>query len=410
MSATTTTTDVPEVVDEAQVKKREGRGRLGVFALGLTFVLALGCFGVYTFFTASDVSTDDAAVDAEIVTLAVRTAGLVKEVRVTENSVVHKGDVLLVLDDAELSAKVRQAEAAVAAAQAQADLADAQVVVSGASARGGLSTAEAQVLTMRAQAGSAEAQVQSAQAAVTRAEAQAVRARTDADRMDRLLADGGVTKQAVDSAHAARDSADADERAAHAQLEAAVSARAAARSRVAEASGTLDSTSTVDAKVQAAEASARLAHANLDSAVASLELAKMNLSYATVLAPADGVATRVSGRVGQLLVSGQQIASLVPQHTYIVANFKETQIGDMEPGDPVDVTIDSYGRQKFEGVVESVAPGTGSRFSLLAPDNASGNFVKVVQRVPVRIAWKTQPADLQFRPGQSAVVTVHTGG
>jgi membrane fusion protein (multidrug efflux system) len=183
-----------------------------------------------------------------------------------------------------------------------------------------------------------------------------------------------------------------------------------AQSRVAEANGMLDTNTPVDAKVAAARANAALANARVTTAEAALELARLNLSYATLVAPTDGVVSKLTVHAGQLVSPGMPVAELVPEGTYLVANFKETQVGQMKAGQRVDVEVDAYSGRKFEGEVESLSGGTGSRFSLLPPDNASGNFVKVVQRVPVRIRWKTAPTDVTLRAGMSATVTVHTEG
>lgn len=372
-------------------------------------MLALAIFGGWRLWTADDQETDDAMVDADVVSLTARTAGVVKEVRVHENAAVNAGDVLVVLDDAELAARVRQAEAAAAAAQAQADAADAQAQVAEAAAHGGLATATAQVSTSRAQLAAAEAQVASAEAQLARAETEAGRAARDDERLSTLVKAGGGTAQSADSAHAAHLAAESALLAARAQLDAAREGRTAAASRVAEAGGALDTNSPVDARIAAAHANAALAHANLDAANAALDLARISLSYATITAPIAGTVTRVAARVGQSLSPGSPVASVVPNTSFVVANFKETQVADMHPGEPVDIAVDTWPGRTFHGVVASVAPGTGSRFSLLAPDNASGNFVKVVQRVPVRIDWADLPSDVTPRPGQSAVVTVHTG-
>src|SRR5262249_20757131 len=154
---------------------------------------------------------------------------------------------------------------------------------------------------------------------------------------------------------------------------------------VAEAAGALDSNRPIEAKIAAATASAEVAHARVASAEAAARLARLALSYATVRAPGDGIVSRLHVREGQLLRQNQGIASIVPDTSYVVANFKETQIGAMRPGQQVSIAVDAFPGEELHGVVSSIAGGTGSRFSLLPPDNASGNFVKVVQRVPVRI-------------------------
>jgi len=137
-----------------------------------------------------------------------------------------------------------------------------------------------------------------------------------------------------------------------------------------------------------------------------LALARLQLSYTKLYAQEDGQVTRLTAREGQMVQPGQPVASLVPDRTYVVANFKETQIGDMKPGQEVEIDVDAFPGKTLKGKVESLAGGTGARFSLLPPDNASGNFVKVVQRVPVRIAWVDVPADVALRPGLSADVAV----
>jgi membrane fusion protein (multidrug efflux system) len=216
-----------------------------------------------------------------------------------------------------------------------------------------------------------------------------------------------VPQERVDNTRAAKDASAAALQAAQAQLSAAEEARRAAVSRVDEAKGRLDQSSPIDAQIAAARASADLAHARVKSSQAALELAQNQLTYTRVLAPADGVVSRLGVHEGQLIQQGQPLASLVPHATYLVANFKETQVGRIAAGQAVEVVLDAWPGKRLEGVVESVAGGTGSRFSLLPPDNASGNFVKVVQRVPVRIAWKDAPKDLPLRAGLSADVTIH---
>jgi membrane fusion protein (multidrug efflux system) len=170
--------------------------------------------------------------------------------------------------------------------------------------------------------------------------------------------------------------------------------------------GRLSQSSPIEAQIAAARAQADLAHARVKSAEAQLELARLQLSYTAVKAPADGIASKLTVHEGQLVSIGSPVIELVPLTTYVIANFKETQVGKMKPGQPVDIRVDAYGGKKFEGKVESLSGGTGSSFSLLPADNASGNFVKVVQRVPVRIAW-THPPDVAMRAGLSVDVTVH---
>ncbi len=162
------------------------------------------------------------------------------------------------------------------------------------------------------------------------------------------------------------------------------------------------------AQYGAALAGVDLARARVRSAEAAADLAKLQLSYTVLRAPADGTVSRLQARAGQIVQPGQVCAQLVPDRTYVVANFKETQTGRIRPGQRVEIDVDAYSGRKLEGKVESLSGGTGARFALLPPDNASGNFVKVVERVPVRIAWASPPANLALRAGLSANVTVHT--
>ncbi len=394
-------------VPDAEVA-REKSGFKRLLVLSVVAGLAFSGYALYSHLTRGTQSTDDAQVEADVVPLAARVGGLVGQVKVQDNARVKKGDVIALLDPADLQARVKQAQGELMAAQAQAESADAQAKVTEAGARGGLSTAKAQVTTSQAQVLSSDAQIASARAQLVRAQADLKRATTDLERTQKLRAANAVPQEKLDNAQVSVDGAQASLQAAQAQLAASEEAKRVAQSRVAEASGLLDSSTPVDAKVAAAKASAELAHARVTTAEAALDLAKLNLSYATVVAPADGIVSRLMVREGQLVSPGQALASVVPEHTYLVANFKETQVGAMQPGQKVDVELDAFPGKTVHGTVESLAGGTGSRFSLLPPDNASGNFVKVVQRVPVRIAWTDLPAGLAVRAGMSAIVSVKT--
>jgi membrane fusion protein (multidrug efflux system) len=193
---------------------------------------------------------------------------------------------------------------------------------------------------------------------------------------------------------------------AQAQVAASAEMRRLAGTRVGEARGRLDQSTPIVAQIAAAQANAQLAHGRIKVAEASLELAKLQLSYTKVVASEDGLVTKMSVQAGQMIQVGQPLAELVPDRTYVVANFKETQVGRLRPGQTARVRIDAFAGVDIEGRLESIAGGTGARFSLLPPDNASGNFVKVVQRVPVRIAWTKRP-DLPLQAGLSADVTVY---
>ena len=401
-------TQLIEEARQASASARAARGRKRVvIILAVGLAVTAGYFGIRAL-GANKETTDDAQIEADVVPLAARVGGQIFVVRVSDNAKVKKGDVILELDTADLSARVKQAEGELGAAKAQAASADAQAHVSEAGARGGLSSAKAQVSTSLAQVSSADAQIASAKAQVVRAESDLRRVTTDLDRTRKLREANALPQERLDNAQSAFDAANAALSAAQAQLRAADEARRVAQSRVAEANGNVDTNAPVDAKVSVAMANAELAHARVTTAEAALELARLSLSYAKLVAPSDGVISKLNVHAGQLLSPGMPVASLVPESTYVVANFKETQVGHMKAGQAVEVELDAFGGRKFEGVVESLSGGTGSRFSLLPPDNASGNFVKVVQRVPVRIHWKDGAPDVVMRAGMSVVVTVHT--
>jgi membrane fusion protein, multidrug efflux system len=385
-----------------------GRRRLLVRTGGAAAAALALLLGVHLALTRGLESTDDAQVEADVVPVAPRVAGAVIRVAVQDNQQVRKGDLLFELDPADYAARADQAQAEVATAQAQAAAADAQAQVVEAGARGGFAGARAAVNSSAAALQQADAQIAAAAAAQRRAEAEAVKASADLGRAKQLRAGDAIPQALLDAVQAAADTAEAGVASARANLSAAVEAKRTAQGRVGEAEGRLGQSTPVAAQIAVARASADLAHARVKSAQAALELARLQLAYTRVVAPADGEISNLTVREGQLLAAAQPVGQLVPNATYVVANFKETQIGAMSQGQRVDVDVDAYGGKTLHGRVDSLSGGTGARFSVLPPDNASGNFVKVVERVPVRIAWVDPPKGISLRAGLSATVTVHT--
>jgi membrane fusion protein, multidrug efflux system len=353
-------------------------------------------------------STDDAQVDADVVAISARVGGAVSKVYVTDNEQVKKGDPLIEIDPADLSATEKQRQAELSAARAQAAASDAQVRIVAAMSKGGLSAAQAQLSGTATSVASAGAQIEAAKAALARSQAEAARADTDEARAEALRKDEAIPQAQVDTARANALAAHAAVAQAQAQLASAEDMRRTAQTQIAEAEGRVVQSAPVDAQLGVAQANADLAHARVDAAAAALALAGLQLSYTHIVAPADGVLSRLSVREGQLVQAGQQVVGLVPNTTYVVANFKETQVGRMRSGQRAEISVDALPGQTFEGKVESTSPGTGARFSLLPADNASGNFVKVVQRLPVKIAWVNVPPDVKFAAGLSLDVTVYT--
>jgi membrane fusion protein (multidrug efflux system) len=227
-------------------------------------------------------------------------------------------------------------------------------------------------------------------------------------RADSLRKDEAIPQAQVDTARSNAQAAHAAVAQAQAQLAAAEDVRRTAQTHIAEAEGRVEQSAPVDAQFAVARANADLAHARSAAADAALALAKLELSYTRIEAPTAGMLSRLAVREGQLLQPAQQVVVVVPSATYVIANFKETQVGRMRPGQRAEVSVDAFPGRTFTGKVESTSPGTGARFSLLPPDNASGNFVKVVQRVPVKVTWVDVPADVTLAAGLSVDVTVFT--
>jgi membrane fusion protein (multidrug efflux system) len=376
--------------------------------LGAVVALALLAYGLFTWLTYGQENTDDAQTDADVVAISTRVMGTVLKVLVTDNQQVKKGTLLAEIDPADLAAKERQAEAELAAARAQAQAADAQVAIISATSKGGLSAARAQLSGSATSVARADAEIASARAALVRAQAQASQADTDLARAESLLKDQAIPKAQVDTARSNAQAANAAVAQAEAQLAVAQDMKNTALTRITESQAHVEQSTPVDAQLATAHANADLAHARADSAEAALQLAKLQLSYTRIEAPTDGRLSRLAVHEGQLMQAGQQVVAIVPNNTYVVANFKETQVGSMQRGQRAKIAVDAYPGRTFEGRVDSTSPGTGARFSLLPPDNASGNFVKVVQRVPVKIAWENVPPDVNLAAGLSVNVTVIT--
>lgn len=385
-------------------KPRSSSRTFGI--LGAVLAIALGGVGAYLFATRNEQSTDDAQIEADVVPVAPRVPGSVLRVDITDNQRVKAGQLLVEIDPADYEAREKQAEADLALATAQATAAVAQEQIVEASAHGGLTSAQAALSGSSVGVGSAAATAEAARAAVARAQADLHKTEIDLGRTQQLFNDRAVAQDRLDAAQAAHDSATAALAQAKAQLAAAMDARQAALTRVTEAQGRLAISKPIDAQIDGAKAQAAAAQARVAAAEAALTLAKLQLGYTKITAPTDGIASGVKLQPGQILAAGQPIAELVPNDIYVVANFKETQIGRMRPGQRAEIVVDAFSDRHLEGKVASLSGGTGARFSLLPPDNASGNFVKVVQRVPVRIRLVDPPKELPLAAGLSSDVTV----
>ncbi len=252
-------------------------------------------------------------------------------------------------------------------------------------------------------------QVASAQANVTAAEAEATRRQADLKRY-KALDLRAVSQQQLDAAQAAADAAEANLAAARKQAAAAESAVVEAQAKEAYAEGMLAAAKTGPQQVAAAAAQAKNAQAAVDQAKAALDEAELNLSYTTIVAPVGGRVTRRTARPGQYVQVGQAVLALVPPEVWVTANFKENQITHMSQGQDVEIRVDAYPDQVFHGKVDSIQAGSGARFSMLPPENATGNYVKVVQRVPVKIVFDAEASrQWLLAPGMSVVPRVYVG-
>ncbi len=406
-----TTTASPSVAEteasEASAATSK-KGRIRAIALGVIAAGVLGVAGWYAMHAGLE-STDDAQVDADLVALPSRVSGPVLKVLFEENQRVKAGDVLVELDRAQPEARIKDAEAKLAADIAAAEAADSEVDIIRATASGQKGAAQASLRGSSFAATATGDQIAQADAQVTQATVARDLAKTDLDRVKQLFAQGAIPRQQLDDAQSRAEATDAAVTQAKAQQSFVRAGVAQAQSRVAEASARVNQSGAVDAQIAQARARAAAAHAKAETSKAARDLAALDLTYTKIVAPRDGLASKKSVVVGQMVGVGQPVVQIVPvDDLWVTANFKETQLNKMRIGQPVEVEIDAFGSLKLHGTIESFQGATGARFSLLPPENATGNFTKVVQRIPVRIHLDGLPGDRALRPGMSAEVTVDT--
>lgn len=394
------------VKDTAAANARRRRAKRAYTILGIVAVAVAAVWGIHRWMTAGEEHTDDAQVDADVVPVSAQVGGVVAKLDVADHQKVEAGAPMFELDPTDLDIEVARTAADLAAANAAVEAARAQVAIVTSTAGGGLSTAKAQVNGAAASVRSAGDQVRAATAMVAKAKADLANAESELAKTQQLAAKDAITGREVERAQQVRDVAAAGLDAANAQLGAAKAQQGLASSKVAEAKAHVEQSSPVDAQVAAAQAQLDLAIARAQGAEVAHKKAERQRGFATVTAPIAGTVSRLAAHPGQTVMPGQMLVMVVPNDSYIVANFKEGQIAKMHPGDAVDIELDAFPDDTYHGVVEAIAPATGARFSLIPPDNATGNFVKVVQRVPVKIKWRNQPS-ADVRPGLSAEVTVH---
>ncbi|SHM53771.1 HlyD family secretion protein [Chitinophaga sp. CF418] len=339
-------------------------------------VIGGGAFGITKYIHAQHhEETDNAQIEANVSPVIPRVTGYVKEVRVKDNQRVKKGDTLVILDDRDLQIKVSQAEAALAAAEANVQVA----VATTTAARSNVSSSQANISAV-------DAQIEAAKVNVWRAN-------LDYERYNNLIKDHSITQQQYEQALATKQTAER-------QLNVLEEQKKVAARQTSAVSTQSDATAE---QINAAKAVIKERQAEVDNA-------KLVASYAIITAPEDGEVSKIYVQPGQLVQAGQSIFSVVLSNDiWVVANFKETQLDKMKLGQKVSVHVDAFPGKSIEGKVTSFSPATGARFALLPPDNASGNFVKVVQRLPVKIEFNdlNQAEVKQLRPGMNVVVDVH---
>jgi membrane fusion protein (multidrug efflux system) len=346
---------------EQTAKKKKSPAKKIVPIILIIVLVGGAIFGIreYIYYRHYD-TTDDAQVDGDISPVVARVGGYVKEIRFTDNQYVNAGDTLVILDDRDYRIKLEQAEAALTSARAQVDVSQSHV-------------------------GSMQANVPPAQANVAALQAKLWKVNQDYNRYKNLLEGQAITQAQFDAVKAEKEAAEAQLAAAETQVAAIGKQVGATREQVAATKS------------------------DIASQEAAVDFAKLQLSYTIITAPVSGIVSKRNIQIGQLVQPGQNMFAVVNSNSiYVTANFKETQLAEMKPGQPVEIDVDAYPKQKFKGEVESFSGATGAKFSLLPPDNATGNFVKVVQRMPVRIKFDSLSSEWQkkLRPGLSVFVKV----
>ena len=352
------------------------RRRGVVIGAAIALVLAICYVATIFFHNLTHESTDDAFIDAHIVSIAPKIAGKISAVKVSDNQLVKKGQVLLEIDSRDIEATVAQKRAALEVAQARLE-----------NARMSAEQAEAHVNTLLAAYASVQASTKSAAA-------ETEKVRGDLARNSDLVASGAISKQDFQHSKSDTASSEATLDSKEKQLQAAAAYAEEGRKQAGSA-----------------QAQASAAQAEVAEAQAELHQVELQKSYTEITAPEAGRVTNKSIEPGNYVQVGQPLFAIVPPHVWVTANFKETQLTNMRPGQPAEVEVDAYPARSLHGHVDSIQAGSGARFSLLPPENATGNFVKVVQRVPVKIALDEQPNVQEvLGPGMSAVPDVKVKG
>lgn len=400
--ATADIDSAPKKVEAVQPRSRRS------WVLALAAAALIGGGGLWYVRHHGLENTDNAQIDGDVVSVPARTGGVVTKVAFTENQRVKIGDLLAELDAAPAQARLAEAEANLLSAQAQADASDATARVAETNAVGDKSVADASLITASVGAASTSDQIKEAVAQLESAQTSLSQVVVDHGRAQRLLDTGAISKAEFDRTDTQLKVAQFAVDVARSRLTSIKSAAVQAQSRVVEAKAKAKISNDVDAQIAFAQARAKATHAQVETAKAARDLAALDLSYTKIFAPSDGTVSKKSINVGQMLSPGQSVVQLVTDTLWVTGNFKETQVALMRVGQPANVEVDAFPGAAISGEVESFSGATGAKFTLLPPDNATGNFTKVVQRVPVRVRLHGVPANIALRPGMSVDLTVDT--
>ena len=373
--------------------------------IALVVLVVVGFF-VYRYFTSYE-STDDAQVDGHINSVSARVTGHVIKLNVQDNQYVQAGTVLVEIDPADYQLAYDRAKADYADAQAAAIAAGVTVPITSVNTSSQVSASEADVNSARAGIQAAQQQLQAAKAELLQAEANNVKAQNDLTRYKQLVDKQEISQQQFDQATAAAQASAAAVEAARATADAADQQVTQAKGRLVQAEANWRYANTAPKQMQITKAKAQSALAQAERMKANLDQAELNLRYTKVLAPVNGIVSNRTVEVGQNVAPGQELMKVINlDDIWVTANFKETQLRDMRPNQRVTIEVDANGR-KYNGKVDSIAGASGARFSLLPPENATGNYVKVVQRVPVKILLDPgSNRDHMLRPGLSVTPKV----
>jgi membrane fusion protein (multidrug efflux system) len=397
----TPTPGQPEAAAETEIEQPKSRRRsIVVVVVGVVVLVAVALWWHSTFTE----DTDDAQVNGHLIQVSARIGGQVLKVDVEENQVVKAGDVIAELDPRDYEVAVENAQAALASAQANAAAANVNVPITTVNTGSNLRSADADVSGTQASVAQAEKQLEAAHARVAQAAANNTKAQADLERYKPLVEKDVISKQQFDAAVAAADAAKAELADARATEQAAADGVRVAHDRETQARAMLKYAETGPQQVAAQSARAKQAAAQVAQAQAQLDQAKLNLSYTKIVAPAAGIITRKSVEINQNVGVGQNLLTLVSlEDIWVTANFKETQLRHMSAGQPVEIDVDATGKT-YHGRVTQIGGATGSVLSLFPPENATGNYVKVVQRVPVRVDFTNlanEDPNHLLRPGLS---------